>query len=487
VAADITLVNLNLLYMRYGDDVERELHVPLGILYLARALEDAGFTVDVRDYQCVDADEPFDMRVFLDFLRDPAPVIGLSCMANLLPFTILAMRALAEAYPDRTLVLGGVGSKGVEEKILARFPWINIICRGEGERTAVELMRTLGRGGDLAAIDGISFRRGDRIIHNPERARIADLDAIPFPAFAKVRLADYAGYGMMTSRGCPYPCTFCSVAPVWNLESHHRGPENIVDEMEYLHREAGVDLFLFQDEFFVSGKRPVLDFCRELRARNLKVEWKAFGRVNLVDEEMMQTMADCGCLELRFGVESGCDRILQQIRKGFTAAQSLEVIPKAVRIFPRVDAFFIWGFPFETMEDFHQTLFQMVSFRMMGARILPSLLSLLPQTDIYREWIDRVKLEFCPYLFPEFVFTGHEVATNGQLELPARYAEYFDLIKDNPDIFPGFFHIDLAENVLPKLDLLRQFGFYPKVGPTNGDAAAAESSHAQELATRTGR
>ncbi len=128
--------------------------------------------------------------------------------------------------------------------------------------------------------------------------------------------------------------------------------------------------------------------------------------MNLVDEEMMQTMADCGCLELRFGVESGCDRILQQIRKGFTAAQSLEVIPKAVRIFPRVDAFFIWGFPFETMEDFHQTLFQMVSFRMMGARILPSLLSLLPQTDIYREWIDRVKLEFCPYLFPEFVFTG---------------------------------------------------------------------------------
>ena len=98
------------------------------------------------------------------------------------------------------------------------------------------------------------------------------------------------------------------------------------------------------------------------------------------------------------------------IRKGFTAAQALEVIPKAVRIFPRVDAFFIWGFPFETMEDFHQTLFQMVSFRMMGARILPSLLSLLPQTEIYREWIGRVKLEFCPYLFPEFVFTGHEVA-----------------------------------------------------------------------------
>src|SRR5210317_1776812 len=92
--ADITLVNLNMLFMRYGEEIERELHVPLGPLYLTRALEDAGFKVDFRDYQCVDSDEPFEMDVFLDFLRDPAPVIGLSCMANLLPFTILAMRAL---------------------------------------------------------------------------------------------------------------------------------------------------------------------------------------------------------------------------------------------------------------------------------------------------------------------------------------------------------------------------------------------------------
>ena len=133
--ADITLVNLNMLFMRYGEEIERELHVPLGPLYLTRALDDAGLDVDFRDYQCVGSDEPFDMDVFLDFLRDPADVIGLSCMANLLPFTLLAFRALREAYPDRTLVLGGVGSKAVEEKLLTRFPWIDVICRGEAERT----------------------------------------------------------------------------------------------------------------------------------------------------------------------------------------------------------------------------------------------------------------------------------------------------------------------------------------------------------------
>src|SRR5690242_15585032 len=132
---DITLVNLNMLFIRYGEQIDRELHVPLGPLYLTRALEEAGFRVDFRDYQTCPGDDPFDMNVFLEFMREPAPVIGLSCMANLLPFTLMAARALRERWPDRTLVLGGVGSKDVEEKILARFPWIDVISRGEGEHS----------------------------------------------------------------------------------------------------------------------------------------------------------------------------------------------------------------------------------------------------------------------------------------------------------------------------------------------------------------
>jgi radical SAM superfamily enzyme YgiQ (UPF0313 family) len=489
--SDITLVNLNMLFMRYGEEIERELHVPLGCLYLTKALEDAGLEVEFRDYQTAPYDDPFDLANFLEFVKDPAPVIGLSCMANLLPFTIQAMRVLKERHPDRALVLGGVGSKAVEEKILSRFPWVDVIARGEGELTGPDLVRTLRAGGDLAAVAGISYRAADgRLRHNPDRPRIRDLDGIPFPAFHKVDLKRYAGYGMMTSRGCPYPCTFCSVAPVWNLESYSRSPANIVAEMSYLHKEAGVDLFLFQDEFFVSGKRQVMEFCRELRATGLRLEWKAFGRVNLVDGEMMRAMADCGCLELRFGIESGSDRVLKQIKKGFTEAQSLEIVPQAIQILPRVDACFVWGFPFETLEDFNQSLLQMVSFRMMGARILPSLLSLLPQTEIYREYAGKAPLEFCPYLFPEFVFTGHEVCRGGELELPRRYRAYFDLILANPDVFSGFFHIDLEGNVLPKLALLRQFGFYPSPeAPPEAESCGAHSPRIEprELSTRTHR
>jgi radical SAM superfamily enzyme YgiQ (UPF0313 family) len=475
--ADLTLVNLNMLFMRYGEQIERERHVPLGCLYLTAALERAGFTVDFRDYQLSEADDPFDIEAFLAFVADPAPVIGLSCMANLLPFALLASRALKERYPDRKIILGGVGTKAVEDKVLNRFPWIDVIARGEGELTGPELMRALNAG-NLAAVRGISYRENGSIAHNPDRPRIRNLDAIPFPAFQRIDLARYQGYGMMTSRGCPYPCTFCSVVPVWNYESYSRSPDNIVEEMALLHREAGVNLFLFQDEFFVSGKKQVLAFCRALERAGLDVEWKAFGRVNLTDEEMMRAMAESGCLELRFGIESGSDRVLKQIKKGFTAAESLKLLPKAVSIFPRVDAFYVWGFPFESMEDFNQSLFQMVSMRMLGARILPSLLSFLPQTEVYEQWGRNGRLEFCPHLLPEFVLTGHEIVRGSNVELPERHRQYFDLITANPDIFPGFYHFDLATNVLPKLELLQRFGFYLRpelVAESNPDSCGAHS------------
>jgi hypothetical protein len=131
------------------------------------------------------------------------------------------------------------------------------------------------------------------------------------------------------------------------------------------------------------------------------------------------------------------------------------------------------------LDDFHQTLFQMVAFRSLGARILPSLLSILPQTEIYRRWAEPSKLEFCPYLFPEFVVTGHEIYRSGRVELPERHRGHFDLIRRHPDIFSGFFHLDLQGNVLPKLRLLQQFGFDRRFDsePADAESCGAHSPH----------
>jgi radical SAM superfamily enzyme YgiQ (UPF0313 family) len=296
---------------------------------------------------------------------------------------------------------------------------------------------------------------------------------------------------MVTSRGCPYPCTFCSVAPVWDLKSYSHSVGHIVSEMNVLHSGHGANLFLFQDEFFVSSKKKVMDFCDRLMASGLRVKWKAFGRVNLMDEEMMRTMAGAGCCELRFGIESGSDRTLQKTLKGFTAAEAVSVVSKSVTIFDRTDCFYIWGFPFETMEDFYQTVFQMVAFRAMGARILPSLLSLLPQTQIYRDVRDSGKLEFRPEIVPEYMITGHESLHGVRCSKPPEHARIYEFIGANPDIFPGFYHYSLESNVLPKLAVLQEFGFY---GPDREDIDEKDSCGAHsarigmtrpaELATR---
>jgi anaerobic magnesium-protoporphyrin IX monomethyl ester cyclase len=459
--ADITICNLNMLYVRYFDTIERERHLPLGPLYVTAALEQAGYSVDFRDYQMHDAEDPFSSREILAFLADPAPVVGFSCMANLLPFTLMAMRDFKAAHPECTLVLAGVGPKAVEELVLEQFEQVDIIVRGESEISAPMLMGCLKAGGDLNRVPGISFREGMRIVHTERLARIADLDSITPPAWHHIDLPKYSGFGMVTSRGCPYPCTFCSVAPVWDLKSFHRSVDAVVDEMRFLKEQGGAELVLFQDEFFLSGRRRVLTFCEALEKADLNMKWKAFGRINLTDVDTLEAMERTGCVEIRFGVESGSDRVLERTRKGFDAAQTIEVVRKATDRFRRVDLFYVWGFPFETMDDFYQSIFQMVSFRMMGARILPSLLCLLPQTEIFRQEVQVDQLEFAPDLMPEYMVTGHEVSRFAHIEVRPEHQAVFDFIRAHPRIFPGFFHVDLENNVRPKLRVLQEFGFYP--------------------------
>lgn len=465
--APITLINLNMLFIRYVDSYDKELHLPLGLLYLVRVLENAGYEADFRDYQTCEDDDPFDLDVFLEFCRDPAPIIGLSCMANLLPFTIVAAQKLKERYPDRTIVLGGVGAKAVEEQLLGRFPWIDVIAHGEAEQSIVNLVETLSKGSDvdLSSVPGVFFRDGDGGVRCTEPpARIEQLETIEWPAYHKVDLSAYDAYGMVTSRGCPYKCSFCSVAPVWDRRSFYRPAEDIVGEMVELREKAGVELYLFQDEFFAASKRRVIEFCESLEKSGVKAYWKAFCRVDMADRQVMEAMARAGCVEIRFGIESGSEKILAQTRKGFTQEEAVEAVSLATQIFPRVDAFFIWGFPDETLEDFHLSLFQMIAFRLMGARILPSLLSLLPQTQLYQELTEeqRSRLEFCEELLPEYMITGHEVCKVGKVSLDGAHSHIFDLVREHRDLFPGFYLMDVEENIRPKLQILQEHGFYTR-------------------------
>ncbi|UCF97732.1 MAG: B12-binding domain-containing radical SAM protein [Spirochaetaceae bacterium] len=455
----ITLLNLNMLYLKYFDKVDREQHIPLGPLYLTRAIEDAGYSVDFRDYQLNTFEDPFSIDSCIEFLADSAAIIGISVMANLLPFALLLGRELKLRFPDKTIVLGGVGAKSVEAEILRRFPEIDIVTYGEGEVAGPMLVDHLVRGRDLSDCPNIFYRDNGHVVKNESCSRIKNLSGIPYPAYEKIDLSRYSGVGMITSRGCPFRCTFCSVAPVWNFEPYLRSSEDIIAEMRYLLERGKTDLFLFQDEYFLSSPERAKDFSRKLLASGLNVRWKAFGRVNLIDREAMELMAKSGCVEIRYGIESGCEEILNRTVKGFNLEKAIEIVSESSQVFPSVDAFFIWGFPFETMEQFYQTVFLMNSFRMMGVRVLPSLLCYLPQTRIYQD-VDKEKLEFSYEMIPEYMLTGHETCNGFGVRIESKYRHIYDFILEHRDLFPGFFHYDIEGNIKPKLDVLTEFGFY---------------------------
>jgi len=465
---DLTLVNMNLLHIVYGDRVDHEAHLPLGLLYLVSVLEERGYQVDLRDYQLLVADDPFDVECTLAFLEGCAPVVGFSCMANLLPYTLLVAQALKARHPEKKVILGGTGPTAVEQAILRKFDAVDVIVRGEGERTVVDLMDTLAGGCDLRTVPGVSFRSNSSVVENRPRPRISDLDALPWPAYHRLDMAAYRGCGVVTSRGCPYRCTFCSVAPIWGREAVLRSVESVVAEMRHLFESYGVTMFLLQDEYFVSDKARMLSFCSALKSVGLPLNWKCFARINLVDEEMLRAMAEAGCVHVRYGVESGSDAVLRRVAKGFTARQASEVIALSAQIFPEVDAFFIWGFPFETMSDFYKSVFQMTLFRSWGVRVLPCLLSFLPQTTIYRNYLaGRYGGQLCfrPDLTPEYVVTGHETSSAGHISISTEQRPLFDFIAAHAEIFPGFLQWEPETNVQPKLRVLRDLGFYSSGGP----------------------
>jgi len=478
---DVTLLNLNMLYLRYYENVDREAHLPLGSLYLARALEDAGIEVDFRDYQFNTYDDPFLIESCLDFLENSAELVGISVMANLLPFSLLVAGAVKEKWPEKTVILGGVGPASVEEKILSRFPAVDIVAYGECDLAVSTLIRTLMDHGDLSRCPNICYRTDGDVVRTAAVPRISDLSSRPFPAYHLTDLSRYNGIGLMTSRGCPFNCSFCSVAPIWDFEPYLRSPDDIVREMRYVLDRGQTDLFLFQDEYLLASPSRAKELSRAIIDSGLKVRWKAFGRVNLVDTESMELMAKSGCVEIRFGIESGCDEILTQVAKGFTVAEATRTVSEALGIFPGVDTFFIWGFPFESMEQFYQTVFLMSSYRMMGSRVLPSLLCYLPQTRIYEE-MDVSRLEFSFEMIPEYMVTGHESCNGQGISISPEHRYIYDTILANPDIFPGFYHYDIEGNVRPKLRILAEFGFYRQIRPND----PTESCGAHSATTRAG-
>jgi anaerobic magnesium-protoporphyrin IX monomethyl ester cyclase len=328
---------------------------PLGLGYLAAVLEQAGYRVDLVDMQAEGVRGPDLTRMVRE--RQPR-VVGISTMVVTYRNGLRAAQVVKQALPATKVVVGGPQATFLVEETLA-CPAVDVLVRYEGEETLVELMHHYdGDGPALDRIRGIAFRDGGRIYQTERRSLIADLDSLPLPARHLFKSQLYAKPGVLiTARGCPSRCVFCAANALYPSPPYRaRSPHLVVDEIEGMVNEHGLDSFLIADDTFTLCPERAMRICDLILERGLAVKWTCEARVNTMTPKLARKLAQAGCTGVQYGIETGNAEIMKRIRKGI----KLDQVEKVVKLtqFAGLDIVcsFIVSHPWDTEETILQTI-----------------------------------------------------------------------------------------------------------------------------------
>jgi radical SAM superfamily enzyme YgiQ (UPF0313 family) len=356
----------------------------MGLASMAAVLKQQGHEVVVYDAELLDKGETLSWTAvagrhsdYLKALETPGhpvwseieetvrsispDVVGITALSVKAASAIRTAEISKSVDPGITTVVGADHPTALPEQFL-NHPCIDFAVRGEGEGTFADLISCLEQGRNLGdgMIAGVSGRIDGAIVHGPDREPITDLDALPLPAIDCLLHADRyrpLDFGsIMTSRGCPYACTFCGVATVWGRKVRNRSPKAVVDEMEGLKQRFGTSYFSFRDASFTLSRERVEEICRLIIDRQLDIRWECLTRTDLLDEDMLELMSASGCVTVRLGIESGSPRILEYMGK----TPSLDLVRDAAARMNRLGfywtAYILLGTPHETAESMQQTM-----------------------------------------------------------------------------------------------------------------------------------
>jgi anaerobic magnesium-protoporphyrin IX monomethyl ester cyclase len=332
--------------------------IPLGLGYLAAVAQKAGHEITIIDCQA----EKLTLDGFRSRLeKTPSDVIGVTATTLLYKSAMQLITLAKQVQPQALTILGGSHGTFWDENALNEYPSLDLIVRGEGERTFIELLDKLQNKSSLDNVLGITFRRENKPIRTPNRPYIEDLDSLPFPAHDLMPLEKLKHDGkilfpLVTSRGCVYWCDFCSTVRMFGRGYRWRSAKNVVDEIQLVHDKYGVNQVTFYDDAFSVDRERVLKICQELRARRLDVIWDCGTRVDMVDRELMTTMRDAGCFCVWLGVESGSEKILGAMNKSIKLDQTRKAFKTANKVGLMTIANTVIGFPGETEQTAQETI-----------------------------------------------------------------------------------------------------------------------------------
>jgi anaerobic magnesium-protoporphyrin IX monomethyl ester cyclase len=317
----------------------------LGLGYIAAYLEVNGISADLVDCTFLSQEKA------LEKIRGSKPrIVGIQVMFSMKEKATELAKLLREDCG--LLVAGGPLPTSNPEDFVSHF---DVVVIGEGEQTMLEIVRAVNDGGDLSKVKGIAFNENGKMMHAPPRDFVENLDTIPFPSRELFDNRAYKNYyssnfgytttSIITSRGCPFMCDFCS-RPIFGNRFRSRTAENIAEEVEEV-RELGYERIWFADDCFTLDRRRLIDICDELIQRRIRIGWECLSRVDTVDLEVAEKMKQAGCVRVFFGIESGNDSVLALMKKQANTKQAEEAVNIFKKVGVQVGAFFILGYPGE--------------------------------------------------------------------------------------------------------------------------------------------
>ena len=350
---------------------------PLGIISLASYIIKEGHECNVIDLSI--QEEDLNCRGY-DY-------VAFSVTTPLLSEAKRLAKNIKENYPNIKIIFGG-SHPSLDTSIL-KESFIDFLAIGEGEITLTELLNNR----PLKEINGLAYKdKGIKV--NKPRELIKDLDSLPTPAYNLLDICKYPSHplstrkpniSIITSRGCPYGCTYCSKS-VFGRTFRAKGYKKVVDEMEYLIKRYGIKEFQIVDDTFTLDKERVKDICKEMIKRKLNVKWMTPNgiRAGSVDLETLKLMKKAGCYYLYLGIESGSQRILDEIKKEINVEEVVETVNLINKAKIRVGGFFMMGFPKETEEDIEKTINLSLKLKLDSVKF--GILVPFPGSEIFEEY-----------------------------------------------------------------------------------------------------
>jgi len=324
--------------------------VPIGLGCLAAVCEEAGIDAVYLDEQ-LEEDMLGAIEKALENRSKPY-IFGFSVLTAAMRAAVTLSEQLHNKYPDSVIVFGGVHPTAVPEEVL-RYSHIDIVVRGEGEDTLLELYRRLKNRESITDISGLSYRANGKIVHNPVEKDIVDITKLPSFPYHLFSSGRYDLGFIVTSRGCPYNCIFCSNRITTGKKFRFISNDLVIKQLGELYEKHNQTVFMFLDDNFLVDKKRLYDLFEKIKQKGWHkiMRFSCQGRGDNIDRPLLEAMYEAGFKNIFFGIETASERLMATIKKGETVQEIVDAVNMAKDVGLFVSATFIFGLPTETHED----------------------------------------------------------------------------------------------------------------------------------------